>query len=682
MSKINWRLAVLQPLFWLLICSLFPRTVHAQMADFGVSAQSNAPMHHDSLSFSEMSLEDLMKVEVTVASKKALTTRESPGIVTLVTEEEIRNSGAQDLMDILRTVPGFDFGVDVEGVVDVAVRGNWAHEGKVLLMIDGMEMNEELYSTLQLGNHYPVDQIKKIEIIRGPGSSIYGGNAEYAVINITTKNDKDFTGVAATASYGQMKDTYARRNVSVMAGQSFGEVRVNLSAFVGEGNRSDQNYTDAYGVGYNMAGQSNLNPGFYNFGLSYKGLSIRSIADMYHTSTRDNYENTMTQAYPLSFNSYFVQAKYDWKASNKITITPSFTYKEQLPWNFNGASVENEFPVYNKEVDKYTGSVIANYDYSHDVNFIVGAESNSVIAENLDTSYSVYSFMNNARNFYVNNYAAFAQGLFLTKIANVTVGARYNYSDRYSPSFVPRIGLTKVFDKFHFKVLYSKAFRTPSVEDINFGNNIKPENTTVAEFETGYQLSANSYLTANIFDITTKDAIIYYTDQNNEDSYSNLGTTGTRGVEVEYKIKGKAGYASINYAFYTASGKNDVDAYKVAGHQEVNTGFPAHEINGSGSIKLNDHIMLNPIITFMSERYYSGVIDSATTGTFKLNPACYGGLFLNFKNLFTYGFNLNIGCDNILNEKVLYIQPYNSNHAPLPGPSREYRIKLSYNLHH
>jgi len=498
--------------------------------------------------------------------------------------------------------------------------------------------------------------------------------------HITTKNDKEYSGVSATASYGQMKDTYARRNISLMAGQTFGQVHVNASAFVGQGNRSDQNYTDAYGASYNMAGQSDLNPGFYNLGISYKGLSIRTIADMYHTSTRDNYENIMTQAYPVNFNSFFFQTKYDWKTSDKLTITPSFTFKDQTPWNFSGTSAENEFPVYDKDVDKYTGSITANYDYSHNVNFILGGESNFVNAENSDTNYTVYSFVNNAPNFYMKNYAAFAQGLFLTKLANITIGARYNYSDRYIASFVPRIGITKVYDKFHVKLLYSKAFRTPAIENINFGNGVQPENTTVAELEVGYQVSANSYLTANLFDITTKHAIVYYTDQNNEDSYSNLGSTGTRGAEIEYKIKGKAGYATLNYSFYTAGGKNCVDVYKVAGQPNMLTGFPAHKINAFGSIKLSNHLSINPTVTFLSERYYSQSIDSATTDTYKLNPSVYGGLYLNYKNFITRGFNLNIGCENILDEKVLYIQPYNSNHAPLPGTSREYRIKLTYTL--
>ena len=135
----------------------------------------------DSINYDALSLEDLMNIKISVASIKELTPRESPGVVSYISAEEIRESGANDLVDVLRMVPGFDFATDVEDVVGIGVRGNWAHEGKVLMLIDGQEMNEGLYSTLQFGNHYPVDNIKRIEIIRGPGSAIYGGNAEYAV---------------------------------------------------------------------------------------------------------------------------------------------------------------------------------------------------------------------------------------------------------------------------------------------------------------------------------------------------------------------------------------------------------------------------------------------------------------------------------------------------------------------
>src|ERR1700752_1841087 len=115
----------------------------------GFSQSDSSMVRKDTVDYYEMSLEQLLKMKahgvpteleklinslISVASKKPLSTRESPSIVTLVTKEEIRNSGARDLMDVLRMVPGIEFGVDVEGVVGIGVRGNWAHEGKMLLL--------------------------------------------------------------------------------------------------------------------------------------------------------------------------------------------------------------------------------------------------------------------------------------------------------------------------------------------------------------------------------------------------------------------------------------------------------------------------------------------------------------------------------------------------------------------
>ncbi len=134
-------------------------------------------------------LELLLDAKVDVATRTSKSMRETPAVVTLVTRDEIAASGARTLADVLMTVPGFGFGVDVGQVVGVGFRGNWGHEGKVLLRIDGLELNETLYSTLQFGNHFPVDEIERVEIIRGPGSVIYGGYAELAVINVVSRKD-------------------------------------------------------------------------------------------------------------------------------------------------------------------------------------------------------------------------------------------------------------------------------------------------------------------------------------------------------------------------------------------------------------------------------------------------------------------------------------------------------------
>ena len=75
---------------------------------------------------------------------------------------------------------------------------------------------------------------------------------------------------------------------------------------------------------------------------------------------------------------------------------------------------------------------------------------------------------------------------------------------------MPRIGLTRVINRFHAKLLYSEAYKTPVIENINLNREIKPERTKVIELEAGYQLSSIMLLTANFYDITIKKPIIYF----------------------------------------------------------------------------------------------------------------------------------------------------------------------------
>ena len=95
-----------------------------------------------------LNIDELFQVKVEVGTIKAVNQREVPSIVSVITKEEIINSGAKDLLDVLTLfVPGVNFGTDVEGVVGIGIRGFWSHEGKVLLMIDGQECNEDMFGT-------------------------------------------------------------------------------------------------------------------------------------------------------------------------------------------------------------------------------------------------------------------------------------------------------------------------------------------------------------------------------------------------------------------------------------------------------------------------------------------------------------------------------------------------------
>ncbi len=642
-----------------------------------LNLRAQYPSESDTTPFYLMSLEQLMNVNVTVASQLPMTNRESPGIVTTLNRVEIINSGASDLMGLLQMVPGFDFGVDVEGVIGIGVRGNWAHEGKVLLIVDEMEMNEDLYSTLQFGAHYPIDQIKKIEIIRGPGSAMYGGNAEYAVINITTINSKDFDGINVSTQGSLMSETFASRGLSLAAGHNFGRAHVNFSTVLKNANRSQDVFHDASGNSYDMTDQSGLSNNQYRLDLNVGSFSATGMIDNYSIEQRDGYRNVYSRPYVIDFSNAYITAKYDYQINEKLKITPGYKHKNQHPWTNTESDISDDFTPYSTRVCKNEYYLTGNYDPTNNINVIGGmVYYNQDAEQGIDSLY----FSNSTKLIVVDNYAGFVQGIFKLKPLNIILGSRYEYNSSYDPSFVPRIGVTKVFDNFHFKGLYSRAFRAPSIENIDITPDILPERTSVVEFEGGMKLSPNCYLTANLFDITTNDPIIFDYDENEEETYINETSTGSRGFDIDVKAKLNGWYATVSYSYNTTAGHNIIQSYRVPGVDNKVLAFPSHMLNANCNIQLSRRISVSPTFNFLSERYsYLETTDGSVLSE-RIAPVVYSNINLTVTDVFCKGLMFQAGCFNLTDEKSNYIQPYNGNHRPLPGQGRQFQLRLNYTL--
>ena len=134
--------------------------------------------------------------EVTIATRHETQISKAPSIVTVITDKEIKNLGYRTFAEILRTVPGFEIlKTGALGDTIPAVRG-FAGDNKVRVMLNGHLVNNPLRGGAFVNfDDFPVEGIKRIEIIRGPGSAIYGENAFLAVINIIPKDAKDINGV-------------------------------------------------------------------------------------------------------------------------------------------------------------------------------------------------------------------------------------------------------------------------------------------------------------------------------------------------------------------------------------------------------------------------------------------------------------------------------------------------------
>jgi outer membrane cobalamin receptor len=659
-----------------------------------------SPNPADSVDYYDMTLEQLQQLKgmgvsteleklinslISVASKKSLSTRETPGIVTLITEDDLKNWGCRDIMDALRMVPGLDFGVDVQGVVGLGSRGNWGHEGKILVLIDGQETNDILWGTTQFGNHYPIDNIKKIEVIRGPGSSIYGGFAELGVINIVTKSGEDLNGVHVSGIYGQLSDTYSRRNVSLTYGQKFNSgMDISLSSMMGEGNRSSSLYTDGYGDSYDMSNNAKLNPQNVNLGMSYKGFSFRGIYDNFKTTQRDAFGSNLSVPYPNDFPSFYGELKYVMNVNDKLTITPKVNYLQQTPWLFLGPSTD-EYGAYNRQANRYKGNVTAMYKISRKLTWTLGGEGYKDIA----TDYAEDSYFETGeKTVSYTNYALFTEGLFKHRLANLTVGARYDKHNIYGDAFNPRVALTKRINRTHFKLLYSHGFRAPAIENINYSLEgvILPERMKIGEFEIGYQPFRDMIVTANFFWMNIQDAIIYGAYDNPNDTlgpveaYHNDTQTGTYGVDLDVKLKKRWGYISMNYSFYSAKGLIVPEAYSVEDIPSAMLGFPQHKFNFASNFKITQKFSINPTLSFLGTRYSYTLYDAEEEPILEtFAPSIYFNIYLSYENL-VKGLNIGAGVYDIMNSVQMYLQPYNSLHGALPGSGREVFVKLSYTL--
>jgi outer membrane cobalamin receptor len=630
-------------------------------------ALSLALVAQEAPSKEEEDLLALLNTPITVASKKALTTRESPSVVSLITREEIQASGARDLIDVLRLVPGFDVNYDVQGVTGPALRGLWGYEGKILLLWDGVALNETLYGTTQLGQHYPVDQIKRVEIIRGPGSAMYGGYAELAVIQVTTLGPEDLPEkVGAGLAYGRGKDATYRQAGNLLAGFSGDGYKVTFGAYAGSGKRSDGNYTDPQGTTFNLKDNSKIRPLFANLGLTAGDFSFRAIVDQYFMEQRDNLPPAATPTPTgIRFGSTNVEVKYAWKVSKDLVITPFLIWRDQKPWWVSDDSA-GTFTI---ATTRTRFGVGLGWDLNASVNLAAGLETLKDKAESVPPT---GPFLNGTQSVDYTSKAAYAQLAYQGPV-NITVGARWEDHSEVGSAFVPRLALTKTFGKWHLKVLYANAFRTPAIQNINQAADplvgVESEKTRTAEVEAGVQFGAN-LVTLNVFDTLIKKPLVYTAS-----TYFNGTQVGSRGVEAEWKTRQTWGFLTGNVTWFKAAG-NEVPQWSVPGQDSQLLGSSSTKATFAGGIKLPGGFTLGPSLLWFSERY--GYVAQPGVGGLTLEklPADF---LVNLNLAWVQGaFRADLGVFDGGDRRRPFVQAYDGGHGPLPGTGREIQAKLRY----
>ena len=187
-----------------------PSTVHFflcvgrrawMLAGIAVLAFPNLPARsQQTLDLTQKSIEDLMKTKISSVSKKEEQLLDTPAAVYVVTREEIRASGARNIPDALRQVPGMDVNQIDASTFDVGIRGfDERFSNKMLVMIDGRSLYSPIFGGIYWDSiNLVMDDIDQIEVIRGPGGSLWGTNAVNGTVNIITRSSQGTQGLLLT----------------------------------------------------------------------------------------------------------------------------------------------------------------------------------------------------------------------------------------------------------------------------------------------------------------------------------------------------------------------------------------------------------------------------------------------------------------------------------------------------
>jgi len=174
----------------------------------------------DDVGFGDLSLEDLLAVQVTTVSKRPETLVDAAASIFVLTAEEIRRSGATTVPDALRLVPGLHVARTGTNTWVINARGFAdAFSSKVLVMIDG----RSVYSHLFAGTHWdaqalPLEEVARIEVIRGPGATLWGANAVNGIINIITKHSDETRGGLLAGGSGNAEQGFGVARYGATAG--------------------------------------------------------------------------------------------------------------------------------------------------------------------------------------------------------------------------------------------------------------------------------------------------------------------------------------------------------------------------------------------------------------------------------------------------------------------------------
>jgi len=567
---------------------------------------------------------DLGEVEIT-ATKTPHLLEETPGIVSVITKEEIETKKPINLEDLFEEIGGIK--VNSYGwlgaLTTLSLRGST--DKQVLILIDGRPLNTPTLGSVDL-SILPLLNIDRVEIAKGPFSSLYGGNALGGVINIITKRPEEKFGLNYYISYGKF-------DTSIL-GLSFGEKKKNFGYLF----EINKNYTDGFRENSESDYLGFSGKLFFNF-TNNSEMSI-SAGD-YNSDT--NLPGSLT--YPTPYASQ--KMEYRWADLNYDFKGERFDLKTKLYFNYNTIIYKNDDPIWpsnDKTEETYPGIDIQTNFYPNEFNIITtGIDYKTEEANVIDRINNVSRFGGERKR---DNTGIFLQDEITFGKVKILPGIRWDNNSDYGSFLSPKIAsLIKIGENTNLRLSYGRSFRPPTIDDLYwyedwgwggfFGNpNLKPEEADSFDLGIEHIFGEKLLSRINFFHTKTKD-LIAWVETGPKWEAQNIDKAEINGIETEFLYNLNKNFSvPLHYTYMDARDKGTQYNDKKLPYRPENKLSLGLNFKSEKGIKFN--IDLNFVDDVYTDRNNTQKLDDYTilNTTFSKEFFKNSEFFIQIRNLF------------------------------------------------